>query len=81
MKKPSAQEAHEAFLEAVSIEEDKQTGLVTLSVRHISPDAARFGAELLISSVESKDLRDKEISEAERSIGFSKNEKRPVWSR
>ena len=69
LKKPSAQEAHEAFLEAVSIEEDKQTGLVTLSVRHISPDAAQFWAELLISSV-SKDLRDKEINEAERSIEF-----------
>ena len=66
---PSDQEAHEAFLKLVSISEDKQTGLISVSVEHESPDTAKQWVELMVGRV-SEDLRSKDIREAEESIKF-----------
>ena len=66
---PSYQEAHEAFLKLVSISEDKQTGLISVSVEHESPDTAKQWVELMVGRV-SEDLRSKDIREAEESIKF-----------
>ena len=49
---PSDQEAHEAFLELLSISEDKQTGLISVSVEHESPDIAKQWVELMVESGE-----------------------------
>ena len=67
--RPSDQEAHEGFVELVSISEDKQTGLISVSVEHESPDIAKQWVELMVSRV-SEDLRSKDIREAEESIKF-----------
>ena len=67
--KPSDQEAHEAFLELLSVSEDAQTGLISISVEHESPDVAMRWVELMVSRV-SEDLRSKDIREAEESIRF-----------
>ena len=67
--RPSDQEAHKAFVELVSISEDKQTGLISVSVEHESPDVAKQWVELMVSRV-SEDLRSKDIREAEESIKF-----------
>ena len=67
--KPSYQEAHEAFIELFSLSEDKQTGLILVSVEHQSPDVAKRWVDLMVSRV-SEDLRAKDIREAEESIRF-----------
>jgi uncharacterized protein involved in exopolysaccharide biosynthesis len=71
---PSDQEAHEAFLKLVSISEDKQTGLVSVSVEHKSADIAKRWVELMVSRV-SEDLRSKDIREAEESIKFLESQR------
>ena len=55
--------------ELVSISEDKQTGLISVSVEHESPDIAKQWVELMVSRV-SEDLRSKDTREAEESIKF-----------
>jgi uncharacterized protein involved in exopolysaccharide biosynthesis len=66
---PSDQEAHKAFLELLSVSEDKKTGLISVSVQHQSPDIAKRWVELMVSRV-SEDLRSTDILEAEESIKF-----------
>ena len=67
--RPSDQEAYEAFLKLLSVSEDKQTGLISLSVEHQSPDIAQKWIEIMVSRV-SEDLRSKDIREADESIKF-----------
>ena len=66
---PSGQEAHGKFLALLSVSEDKQTGLISVSVEHQSPFIAKRWVELMVSRV-SEDLRSKDIREAEESIRF-----------
>jgi capsular polysaccharide biosynthesis protein len=72
---PSDQEAHEEFLKLVSISEDKQTGLVSVSVEHVSADIAKRWVELMVNRV-SEDLRSKDIREAEESIKFLESQRK-----
>ena len=67
--KPSAQEAHKAFMEAIALSEDKQSGFVTLSVQHESPVVAKEWAELLIDRI-NEEIRAEDVGEAEASIAF-----------
>ena len=67
--KPSAQEAHKAFLSVLTLSEDAKTSLVTLSVKHVSPIVAQAWVELVINAV-TEELRGKDIDEARGSIAF-----------
>ena len=67
--RPSDQEAYRAFVGLVLISEDKQTGLISVSVEHKSPDIAKQWVEHMVDRV-SEDLRSKDIREAEESIKF-----------
>lgn len=67
--RPSDQEAHKAFFQLLSVSEDKQTGLISVSIEHQSPDIAKQWVEFMVSRV-SEDLRSKDILEAEESINF-----------
>ena len=67
--KPSAQEAHQLFIRAISVSEDKQSGLVTLSVQHESPVVAKLWAEMLIDRI-NEEIRAEEVGEAKASIAF-----------
>ena len=67
--RPSDQEAHKVFFELLSVSEDKQTGLISVSIEHQSPDIAKQWVELMVSRV-SEDLRSKDIREAQESIKF-----------
>ena len=67
--RPSAQEAHLEFLKVFSVSEDKQTGLILVSVEHLSPDVAKHWVELIVQRV-SEDLRAEDILEAENAIKF-----------
>ena len=66
---PSDQEAHKEFVKLLSISEDKQTGLISVTVEHQSPVVAKQWVELMVSRV-SEDLRAKDIRAAEESIEF-----------
>ena len=61
-------------MKLVSISEDKQTGLVSVSVEHESDDIAKRWVELMVSRV-SEDLRSKDIREAEESIKFLESQR------
>jgi capsular polysaccharide biosynthesis protein len=61
-------------LKLVSISEDKQTGLVSVSVEHKSADIAKRWVELMVNRV-SEDLRSKDIREAEESIKFLESQR------
>ena len=40
---PSAWEAFEAFKEIMVVNQDKETGMVTISIEHYSPNIAKLG--------------------------------------
>ena len=67
--KPSAQEAHKAFLEVLSLSEDKKTSLVTIAIKHQSPMVARAWVALIIEAV-TEELRGSDVEEAQGSIAF-----------
>ena len=67
--KPSAQEAHKAFLGVLALSEDKKTSLVTIAIKHQSPVVAQAWVELIISAV-TEELRGSDVEEAQGSIAF-----------
>ena len=67
--KPSAQEAHGAFLEVLSLSEDKETSLVTVAIKHQSPVVAQAWVALIIEAV-TEELRGSDVEEAQGSIAF-----------
>ena len=64
---PSAQEAHKAFSEILSVSQDKQTGYITVSVDHQSPTVAAQWVIWLVEDVNSA-VKAQDVSEAEKSI-------------
>lgn len=69
-KKPSTIEAYEKFNEEVlDIYQDDTSGLVHLSISHISPEIAKQWADKIIFMINEK-LRLRDIEEAENSINF-----------
>lgn len=67
---PSIQEVHKIFLkENLTVSQDKETGLIKLSIKHFSPFVARDIASKLIDSINSK-MRQKDISDAQKSIDY-----------
>ena len=67
--KPSAQEAHKAFLEVLALSEDQKTTLVTIAIKHQSPVVAQAWVALIIEAV-TDELRDSDVEEAQESIAF-----------
>ena len=68
--KPSAQETHEKFLkEALIINENDESGLVSVIVEHKSPVLAKRWVELLVNRA-SEEIRAQDIDEARRAIEF-----------
>lgn len=66
---PSAQESFKRFLSHISISEDKQTGFVTLDVKHQSPFVAKGWAELLIEQINAF-YRQKDKLKAEKAVTY-----------
>ena len=65
--RPSMQEAHLEFVEMFSLNQDTKTGLVSITVQHLSPYVAQKWVNLVISSI-SNSLRQTDILEAEKAI-------------
>ena len=66
---PSAQEAHKAFSEILSVSQDKQTGYITVSINHQSPTVAAQWVSWLVEDVNSA-VKAQDVSEAEKSIEY-----------
>lgn len=71
--KPSLLEAHEVFLEQLSVSQDKETMFVKISFEHLSPFVAAKWVNWLVEGV-NEALRAKDIEQAERSIAFLQTE-------
>ena len=67
--KPSLQEAHKAFLDSLTVSQDKTTGMVKIMLEHVSPTIARDWTTALITDL-NEEMRQRDISEAQSSIAY-----------
>jgi uncharacterized protein involved in exopolysaccharide biosynthesis len=70
---PSDQEAFEEIQEILSVNQDKTSNLVTISVKHRSPDVAKRWVDWLVEDV-NEAMREKEVTEARESIEYLKRQ-------
>jgi uncharacterized protein involved in exopolysaccharide biosynthesis len=71
--KPSLLEAHEEFMDILSVSEDKQTAYVTVSVDHHSPVIAAQWVNWLVEDVNAA-VKAQDVAEAEKSIEYLKQQ-------
>lgn len=69
---PSMQEAYKEFKKVFSVNNDKETGLITLSVTHVSPYVARQWVSWLVEDI--NQTKEREVLEAEKSTAFLKQQ-------
>lgn len=67
--KPTLLEAHEVFLENLTVNQDKVSGMVKIMYQHVSPNIAQKWVSALISEL-NEDMRQRDISEAQSSISY-----------
>lgn len=66
---PSAQESFKEFAQHLSFNENKQTGFITVSIKHQSPYIAKEWVNLLINQINAY-YREKDRNEAEKSVAY-----------
>ena len=66
---PSSQEAFKEFKKALSINQDEETGLVYLSIEHISPHVAKEWMDVIIYNINER-MREIDKEDAQNSINF-----------
>ncbi|MCG9729301.1 Wzz/FepE/Etk N-terminal domain-containing protein [Shewanella sp. Isolate13] len=66
---PSMQEAYKEFSKSISVNSAKDTGMVTISVEHLSPSVAKQWVDWLIQDI-NKVMKDRDVAEAIRSSEF-----------
>ena len=67
--KPSLQEAHKAFLDSLTVSQDKTTGMVKIMLEHVSPTIARDWTTALITDL-NEEMRQRDIADAQSSIAY-----------
>lgn len=67
--KPTAQEAFEVFRDTLSITQDKESGLYSVSVRHYSPYVAQKWVNWLIEDI-NKVMRERAIAETSQNLNY-----------
>ena len=67
--KPSVQEAYKALSEILSVSQDKASGMVKLSIEHVSPYIAQSWVQTLIADL-NQEMKTRDIEEAEKSIAY-----------
>lgn len=67
--KPSMQEAFKKFSKIVSVNAEKDTGMVTVSVEHLSPAVAQQWVNWLVEDI-NKVMKERDVAEAIRSSDF-----------
>jgi len=66
---PSPQESYAVFKQHLSLNEDKKSGFITLSIKHQSPFVAKQWVELIINEVNSF-YRQKDKIESEKAVSY-----------
>ena len=66
---PSMQEAYKVFSKIFTVNSDKETGMVTLAVEHISPTVAQKWVAWLVQDI-NKVMKERDVAEANRSSEF-----------
>lgn len=66
---PSLQEAHEEFLKLIEIDQDIETGFITVSIEHYSPYLAKQWVDSIVEQI-NMDVKDIKVKEAENSIAY-----------
>ncbi|CAM3864458.1 Wzz/FepE/Etk N-terminal domain-containing protein [Rheinheimera salexigens] len=69
LPKPSLLETHEAFMKLLNVSQDKETGMVKLSVEHLSPFIAKEWVTWLVQAI-NNEMRERELNEAQNSITY-----------
>ncbi|WP_028771772.1 Wzz/FepE/Etk N-terminal domain-containing protein [Shewanella waksmanii] len=69
LAKPSAQEAYKVFTEIMAVNLDKDTGLIRLSVEHLSPTIAKSWVDALVIDINTE-MKRRDVEEANRSREF-----------
>lgn len=67
--KPSMQEAHRVFIDLLSATTDKETGMVRLTVQHVSPYVAKQWVDWLVADI-NLTMKERDVKEAKRSTEF-----------
>jgi uncharacterized protein involved in exopolysaccharide biosynthesis len=66
---PSMQEAYKKFNKIMTVNTSKDTGMVTVSIEHLSPDIAQQWVNWLVADI-NKEMKIRDVAEANRSIDF-----------
>jgi len=66
---PSMQEAYKVFSKMIAVNSAKDTGMVTISIEHVSPTIARQWVTWLIQDI-NKVMKERDVAEAQRSTAF-----------
>ena len=66
---PSSQEAYKEFKKIVSTSQDKTSSMVTISVKHYSPEIAKQWVDWLIDAI-NEEMKTRDLSEAQKSISY-----------
>ena len=69
VSKPSMQEAYKAFRKIVAINTDKESGMVTISIEHISPSIAKVWVDWLVKDI-NQEMKNRDVLEANQSTEF-----------
>lgn len=67
--KPSDQEAYKVFIEQLEVIEDKDSGMIKVSIEHLSPFVAKNWVDLIIQDLNSQ-MMYREVAEAQKSKDF-----------
>ena len=66
---PSMQEAYQAFMELLSVSQDKKSGFVEIAVEHYSPTIAKQWVDWLVEDINST-IMQQDVEEAQRAIEY-----------
>ena len=66
---PSSQEAYEEFMDILSIDQERETGFVTVAIEHYSPTVAKQWVDWLIDDLNSSTVR-QDVADAEQAIEY-----------
>lgn len=71
--KPSMQEAYKTFSQLFAVNVVKETGMITVSVEHLSPAVAHQWVNWLVQDI-NKEMKGRDVAEATRSTKFLKSQ-------
>ncbi len=71
--KPSSQEAYEEFMDRISINQNSENSMISISVKHYSPEIAKQWVDWLIDAI-NIEMKSRDLTEAKRSIDYLKHQ-------